>query len=555
MVDAEVRSVLIVIRCEKHLAPPNRNWRVLGDNRGITIRIRFSVEYAQDTGPEGVGRHVHQHRRDVFARNGGSLEGGTHCDAEIGINLSSRVSTKHLLQTTANEGRPGGPTDQQYLLDLGSGEPRTFERDMDRFEGFLDEGIDHLLVVKAGQLQRQVDRLSGLFGEVFLVDPDERLVRKLLFGGLGGAQHPCHRLRLAAEVYSLLDLEVVKQVGDDLLVEVITAQMVVAMAGQHLDNAFFDPHHGHVEGPAAQIIDQDALSLVLTGFINQRCRSGFVNDPHHLQAGDLASLTGGLSLGVGEIGWDRDHRLRHTLAEPAFGGVLELLQDHRRDFLGQVFLPSQRDLQLRPHPALDRAHGTLGPEQELVARFLADQQCAVLVNPDHRRQYLPPGIVGQHLDPAATMDRDLRIGGAEIDADNDFVHGESPSLQFPGLFTTTSAGRRSSSFHENPARTTSTTAPASWLGSTTVDTTHPTRGSNGRPTTSRGATCRSCSRRSSRRSVINWPSRQASSSGSGGRLKPNNQLRPCSVDFLAPASKRSRRSRSSSSRGRSSVRA
>ena len=99
--------------------------------------------------------------------------------------------------------------------------------------------------------------------------------------------------------------------GHDLLVEIVAAEMVVAVAGDDLDDAFLDAHHRDVEGAAAQVVDQDPLALVLSGLVDQRRGGRLVDDAHHLQPGDLAGLARRLALGVGEIRRHRDHRLAH----------------------------------------------------------------------------------------------------------------------------------------------------------------------------------------------------------------------------------------------------
>ena len=101
---------------------------------------------------------------------------------------------------------------------------------MDRPQRLLDERRDHVLVLLPAQLEIEVDRLAAVLGEVFLGDAGVRVVRKLLLGIFRAAQNACHRLRPVGDVNAVLEFEVLKHVLDDLVVEIVAAEMIVAVA-------------------------------------------------------------------------------------------------------------------------------------------------------------------------------------------------------------------------------------------------------------------------------------------------------------------------------------
>jgi hypothetical protein len=91
--------------------------------------------------------------------------------------------------------------------------------------------------------------------------------------------------------------------------------VVVTVGGLDLDHPVADLQQRDVEGPAAEVEDQDGLLLVaLVQAVGQRRRGRLVDDAQHVQAGDLAGLLGGLPLGVVEVGRDGDHRVGDVLA-------------------------------------------------------------------------------------------------------------------------------------------------------------------------------------------------------------------------------------------------
>ena len=133
------------------------------------------------------------------------------------------------------------------------------------------------------------------------------------------------------EVDALVLLELRHDPVDHSLVEVVAPEVGVAVCGLDLDDAFADLQDGDVEGAATEVVDRDRLVLLLVQPVGQRRGGGLVDDPRHLEAGDLARILRGLTLRVVEVRRDRDDRVRHPAAEVLLGGVFHLLQDHGRD--------------------------------------------------------------------------------------------------------------------------------------------------------------------------------------------------------------------------------
>ena len=101
------------------------------------------------------------------------------------------------------------------------------------------------------------------------------------------------------------------------------------------EDAVGDVEQRDVESAAAQVEDQDRLLLVaLVQAVGQRGGGRLVDDAVDRQARDLAGLLGGLTLGVAEVGRNRDDGVGDGLAQVGLGVRFELLQDQGADFLG-----------------------------------------------------------------------------------------------------------------------------------------------------------------------------------------------------------------------------
>ncbi len=135
--------------------------------------------------------------------------------------------------------------------------------------------------------------------------------------------------------------KLVADVVQEQLVEIVAAELGVAVAGLDLDHAVFDLGHRYVERAAPQVVDQEPLHLGRVGVVGEHGGGRLVDDPDDLQPGQLTRLAGGLALAVVEEGGHRDDHLRDRDAQRLLGPVLQRLQDDRRDLLRRVFLVAQ----------------------------------------------------------------------------------------------------------------------------------------------------------------------------------------------------------------------
>ena len=86
--------------------------------------------------------------------------------------------------------------------------------------------------------------------------------------------------------------EFVADVVQQQLVEIVAAELRVAVAGLDLDHAVLDLRHRDVERAAAQVVDQEPLHLGRMGVVGEHGGGRLVDDPDDLQPGQLAGLRG-----------------------------------------------------------------------------------------------------------------------------------------------------------------------------------------------------------------------------------------------------------------------
>ncbi len=155
------------------------------------------------------------------------------------------------------------------------------------------------------------------------------------------------------------------------LVEVLAAEEGVAIGRLDLEDAVAEFEDGDVEGAAAEVEDGDLLFVLLVEAVGQRRRGRLVDDAQHVETGDLAGILGRLALGVVEVGRDGDDRVGDGLAEIVLGGLLHLLQHHRRDFRRAVLLAARLD----PGIAVVGLDDLEGTDLDILAHRLACRTC------------------------------------------------------------------------------------------------------------------------------------------------------------------------------------
>ena len=312
----------------------------------------------------------------------------------------------------------------------------------------LQQVVDQLLELRPGQLRLQMLRPVLIGGDERQVDVRFHRRRQLDLGLLRRFLQPLERHAVLAEVDPVGLLELGHQPLDDAVVEIVAAEVRVAVGRLHLDHALADFEHRDVEGAAAEVVDRDRLVLLLVEAVGQRRRRRLVDDAQHVQPGDLAGVLGRLPLRVVEVRRHGDDRVGDRLAEMVLGRLLQLLQDHRRDFRRRILLAARFDprvavgrandgvgharrlarrlVVLAAHESLDREDRVFRVGHGLALGHLADQPLAVLGDGHHRRRRARAFLIDDDGGLPAFHDGDHRVGGAEVDSDHFAWHIGNP---------------------------------------------------------------------------------------------------------------------------------
>ncbi len=103
------------------------------------------------------------------------------------------------------------------------------------------------------------------------------------------------------------------------IVDVVAAQVRVAVGRQHFEDPFMQAQDGNVERAAAQIVDRDDAFLALVETVGQRRRGRLIHQAQDFETRDASGVLGGLPLGIVEIRGNGDDGLRDGLAQRGLG--------------------------------------------------------------------------------------------------------------------------------------------------------------------------------------------------------------------------------------------
>ena len=189
-----------------------------------------------------------------------------------------------------------------------------------RAERAIDDRRDQLVE------QLAIDLALVFLAVVFELDGRCRNERQPLLGLDHGAAQPLHAFAVLGQILAPLARDVFERDAQQQVVDVVAAQVRVAVGGQHFEDSVVQLQDRDVERAAAQIVHRDDAVLALVESVGERGGRRFVDQAQNFEAGDAAGVLGGLPLGVVEIGRHRDDglvdrhaeiRLRHSASTGA----------------------------------------------------------------------------------------------------------------------------------------------------------------------------------------------------------------------------------------------
>ena len=334
--DSDRHGRLIVSRSREDL-------RLLGGNRSIALDKR-SQDTAERFYAERKRRHVEKENVLNFALQDAALNCRAHSNDFIGVDAFMRLLVEEALCLLLNKRHSRLTANENNFI---------HRRKI---------SIAHALAARLGRAIDEIHRESLELGLVErsrkverprLVHRDERKIdvircgrRKSALGLFSLFLKTLKSHHVLREVNTLRGLEVFNEPLHDGLVEVVTAEVRIAVRGLHLKDAVTDIKNGDIERTATEVVDGDLLVLLLVKTVSERSCCRLIDDALNLKTCNLTGILSGLALLVVEVSGNGDDSLGDLLAQERLCVLLELAKNHRRNLLRRVDLIAHLDCRI-----------------------------------------------------------------------------------------------------------------------------------------------------------------------------------------------------------------
>ena len=448
VVDSHLSLALIDLDRHGRLAVGCRAERLLpfGRNRCVAFdQRRHDAAFGLDA--QRQRRYVQQEHVLAVACQHAGLDRCADRHHFVRIDALVRFLAEDLADQRLNLGHPRRSADQDHFVDVARRILGVLQSLHHRASAALDQLVDQFF--ELGPRDRYLQMLgTGSVGrDERQIDVRLRHAAQLFLGPLAGFLQALQRHRVAAQIDAVLLLELSRHIVDQLLVEIVAAQMRIAAGADHLENLVplfvVQFQDRDVEGAAAQVEHNDLFASPLVQPVGHRRGRRLVDDPRDLQTGDLSGVLRGLPLSIVEIGRHGDHGFVHLVPEVRFGRLFQLTQDLGGNFLRRV--PRAIDLDVHivlriphhlvgyhllfrldfvvppSHEPLNRIHRVVRVGDRLAPRRFAHQHLAFGRERHHARRQPVSLSVRDHLRICPLHNGYHRIRCSQIDSDNFFA--------------------------------------------------------------------------------------------------------------------------------------
>ena len=380
----------LVIRCRREdLFPGRRNGGVAVDDAGEHTAQGFNTQRQRS--------YVQQQYVFYFACQYAGLDGGADGYALVRVYAAGRLFAHDPFDGFLYRRDTGRTAHQDHFIDIFCRQACVAQCTLGRPNGLFHQIGRHLFEFGAGQVHVQMFRAIGACSDERQVDVGGHHAGQFDLGFFSSLAQTLHGHLVVGQVDAAFFFEFRYHPVHDAVVEVVAAQVGIAVGSLYFEDAVTQFQDADIEGAAAQVIHQDGVVVGLVDAVSQGSRRRFVDNTQHVQACDLACVFGRLTLGVGEVGRNRNDRLGHGLAQIFFRVSFQFLQDHGGNFFRRVFLIADfHTVTGFAHVPFNGAYGTGRIGNSLTFGHLAYQTLVVFRETYYRRSQAAAFRVGDN---------------------------------------------------------------------------------------------------------------------------------------------------------------
>lgn len=315
---------------------------LLGGDGGVSVD-QTGEDTAQGLDTERQGGDVEEKEILDLTRENSTLDSSTHGDSLVRVDGLGGVASEDGLDGFGNLGHTGHTTDQDDLLDVLGLETSILEGLADGFDGSVDQRLNHLLKLRAGELQVDVLGAGSIGSDEGQVDVGLERGRKLNLGLLSSLTDTLDSHAIASKIKTRGLLELANHVADQVDIEILTTKVGVTVGGLDLEDTVLDLQDGDIESTTTKIVDGDNAVGLLLKTIGQGGSGRLVDDTEDVETGNLTGVLGALTLSIVEVSGNGNNGVLDGLRQVGLGGLLHLVEDEATNLGGRVLLVTSRD--------------------------------------------------------------------------------------------------------------------------------------------------------------------------------------------------------------------
>ena len=292
---------------------------------------------AKGLNAQGQWGYVQQQDAGDIAGKNAALNSCAVCNNLVWVDGHVRLLAGHALDQVLNSWHTSGAADQNDLADIGELKACVLECLGYRSLAAVEKIAGDALKLCTSQSVVKVLRTRCVCGDKWQVNLCLLSAGELLLGVLCSLLEALKCHWVLAEVNAVIGVELVCKPVDNALIPVVTAQVVVAVGCENLNNAVCKIKQGDVEGTATEVEDKNLVVLVLlVQTVSKSCCGWLINDTLNVEASNLTCVLSCLTLCVVEVCRDGNDSVGYRLTEVLLGVCLHLCEDHSADLLWGV---------------------------------------------------------------------------------------------------------------------------------------------------------------------------------------------------------------------------
>ena len=225
---------------------------------------------------------------------------------------------------------------------------------MHRLDGPVYEILCELLESCSCYVHIQMERTGCVCSDERQIDLCGLCCRELLLCFLCSLFESLKSHLVLSEVDAVLFLEAVCKEVHQGVVEIISAEVCIAVCSEYFKYSVAELEYGYIECAAAQVVYKDLVaSCIFIESVCQRSSCRLVDDSLDIEACDLARVFCRLLLCIAEVSRNCDYSFCYLLAEICFSVGFQFLKYHCRDILRCIVFSAEIYRVVFTHMSLD----------------------------------------------------------------------------------------------------------------------------------------------------------------------------------------------------------